>query len=126
MHWNLFSNKFAVWRRTSFLKKRLMCRCFPMNYETWSKANWLHALLKTSRYSELFWSAFFPDFHGVSLRIQSECGKIRENPGKMRTRTTPNTDSFYAVWTFLYSLYQIIHVGTFRKTADVHLNPKSP
>ena len=28
--------------------------------------------------------------YGVSLRIQSECGKIR-------TRTTPNTDTFYAV-----------------------------
>ena len=28
--------------------------------------------------------------YGVSLRIQSECGK-------MRTRITPNTDSFYAI-----------------------------
>ena len=28
--------------------------------------------------------------YGVSLRIQSECGK-------MRTRITPNTDTFYAV-----------------------------
>ena len=29
--------------------------------------------------------------YSVSLRIQSECGKIR-------TRTTPNTDTFYAAW----------------------------
>ena len=39
---------------------------------------------------------YFPAFglnterYGVSLRIQSECGKIR-------TRITPNTGSFYAV-----------------------------
>ena len=46
-------------------------------------------------YSELFWSAF-PAFglnterYSVSLRIQSECRK-------MRTKITPNTDTFYAV-----------------------------
>ena len=39
---------------------------------------------------------YFPAFglntesYSVSLRIQSECGK-------MRTRITPNTDTFYAV-----------------------------
>ena len=33
--------------------------------------------------------------YGVSLRIQSECGK-------MRTRIIPNTDTFYAV----YIIYQ--------------------
>ena len=49
---------------------------------------------KTSPYSELFWSAFFPDFPGFS-RIRIEYGEIlRENLGKMRTRITPNTDSF--------------------------------
>ena len=41
-------------------------------------------------------SLYFPTFglnterYGVSLRIQSECGKIR-------TRITPNMDSFHAV-----------------------------
>ena len=46
-------------------------------------------------YSELFWSAF-PVFglnterYEVSFRIQAECGK-------MQTRVTPNTDTFYAV-----------------------------
>ena len=44
-------------------------------------------LHKKSPYSELFWSAFFPHFpafglnterYCVSLRIQSECGKMRE------------------------------------------------
>ena len=56
-----------------------------------------------SPFSELFWSAFLPHFptfglnterYGVSLRIQSECGKMQ---GKMRTRITPYTDTFYAV-----------------------------
>ena len=37
----------------------------------------------------------FP-LYSVSLRIQSECGK-------MRTRITPNTDTFYAVTTFSIS-----------------------
>ena len=43
-------------------------------------------LRKKSPYLELFWSAFFPlsDW-------------IRGNAGKMRTRITPNTDTFYAV-----------------------------
>ena len=38
-------------------------------------------------YSELFWSAY----SRISLRVQSECGK-------MWTRITPNTDTFYAVY----------------------------
>ena len=55
--------------------------------------------LKISPYSKLFSSTFFPDFPAFWLNTERypECGKIRENPGKMRTRTTPNTDSFYAV-----------------------------
>ena len=42
-------------------------------------------------YSESFWSAFshIRTKYGVSLRIQSECGK-------MRTRITPNTGTFHA------------------------------
>ena len=50
------------------------------------------ALHKSCQYSELFWSVF-PAFglnterYGVSLRIQSECGKIW-------ARITPNTDTF--------------------------------
>ena len=50
------------------------------------------ALRKKCPYSELFWSVF-PGFglnterYEVFLRIQSECGKIR-------TRITPNTDTF--------------------------------
>ena len=54
-------------------------------------------------YSELFWSAF-PEFglnterYFVSLRIQSECGK-------MQIRITPNADTFYAVlfiWSYTF------------------------
>ena len=43
-------------------------------------------------YSGPYFSAFRlnTESYGVSLRIQSECGKIR-------TRITPNTDTFYAV-----------------------------
>ena len=52
-------------------------------------------LRETCPYSELFWSVFSQictEYKEIrrSLRIQSECGKIR-------TRTTPNTDTFNAV-----------------------------
>ena len=43
------------------------------------------ALREKYPYSELFWSDYF-----VSLRIQSECEKIR-------TRIMPDTDTFYPV-----------------------------
>ena len=54
---------------------------------------------KKSPYLELFWSTFFLHFpafglnterYSGSLRIQSECRK-------MRTKITPNTDNFCAV-----------------------------
>ena len=56
-------------------------------------------LRKTFPYSELFWSVFSrirteQERHGVSLRIQSECDK-------MRTRITPNTGTFHAVLSLL-------------------------
>ena len=47
---------------------------------------------------------YFPAFglnterYGVYLRIQSKCGK-------MRTRLTPNTHSFYTVWHLTFSPY---------------------
>ena len=46
-------------------------------------------------YSELFWSAF--------SRIRTEYGEIPDilsKCGKMRTRITPNTDTFYSVTCF--------------------------
>ena len=58
-------------------------------------------LHKKSPYSELFWSAFFPDFPAFGLnteRYTTYSVPMRENPGKMLTRITPNTDSFYAVY----------------------------
>ena len=51
------------------------------------------ALRKKCSYPELFWSAF--------SRIQTEYGK-------MRTRTTPNTDTFYAVIILIVTIMKII------------------
>ena len=56
-------------------------------YEKSDKHNTV-SLREKYPYSELFTSAF----SRISLRIQSECEK-------MRTRRTPNTDTFYAVST---------------------------
>ena len=44
-------------------------------------------LRKKCPYLEFFWSVF--------SRIRTECGEIRSM--KIRTRKTPNTDTFYAV-----------------------------
>ena len=48
------------------------------------------SLRKKCPYSELFWSAFSRIRYRVSLRIQSECGK-------MHTRINTNTDTFQVV-----------------------------
>ena len=61
------SNKFLI---VNHIVKRVRIRSYSGPY-------FLAFGLKTERYR-------------VSLRIQSKCGKIR-------TRTTPNTDTFYAV-----------------------------
>ena len=41
---------------------------------------------------------------GVSLRIQSKCGKIR-------TRITPNTDTFYAVYAPSFHCVMVLNMG---------------
>ena len=57
-------------------------------------------LRKKSPCSELFWFAFFPHFPVCGLnteRYSPYSVRMRENTGKMQTRITPNTDSFYAL-----------------------------
>ena len=55
------------------------------------------ALRKKSPYSELFWSAF---------------SRIRTEYGKMRTRITPNTDTFYPVIILIVTIMKIIILET--------------
>ena len=76
-----------------------------------------------------FYAPYFPAFglnterNSVSLRIQYECGKIR-------TRQTPNTDTFYEVryCEKVHELYEEpeedIVVGTFDNTEDIELEPR--
>ena len=55
------------------------------------------------RYSQLFWPTFFPHFPAFGLnteRFSPYLVRMRENARKMRTRITPNTDTFYAVKVF--------------------------
>ena len=56
-------------------------------------SKWKLVLRKKNPYSVLFWSAFFPHSDG----IRRDSVRMWENAGKMRTRITPNTDSFYGV-----------------------------
>ena len=65
------------------------------------------SLIRTEYGEILFWSAFFPHFHAFGLNMESGeilsisqySVRMRENSGKMWTRITPNTNSFYAVST---------------------------
>ena len=63
-----------------------------MLFITWS-------LREKCPYSKLFWSAFshIRTEYGEILRISPYSVRMQENAGKMRTRITPNTDTFYAV-----------------------------
>ena len=90
-----------------------------------------HTLRKKFPYSELFWSAFFPHFpafglntetYEVSLRIQSECGKIR---GKMRTRITLNTDTFYAVTVFFQRILNALFPYNFRRYIAIYFHKQT-
>ena len=55
-------------------------------------------------YSDFFWSVFSrirTEYGEYILRNQSKCGKIR-------TRKTPNTDTFHAIiYLFIYSLFNV-------------------
>ena len=53
-----------------------------------------YSLHRKSSYSELFWY----------LRISPYSVRLRENAGKMRTRITPNTDTFYAVTLYFITI----------------------
>ena len=58
------------------------------------------SLRKKCSYSELFWSVFsrIRTEYGEILRISPYLVRMWENAGKMRTRITPNTGTFYAVF----------------------------
>ena len=59
----------------------------------WKPKAWILSLREKCPDLELFWSAFScirTEYGEISLRIQSECGK-------MRTRINSNTDTFYAM-----------------------------
>ena len=58
------------------------------------------SLRKKCPYSELFWLVFFPHFpvFPAFTTYLPYSVQLGENAGKMRTRITPNTDTFYAVY----------------------------
>ena len=67
-------------------------------------------LHKYCPYSELFWSVFSRIWteYGEIRSIESECRSrsIQSECREMRTRITPNTDTFYKVWmSFVNSVY---------------------
>ena len=97
---SIFSNHFELNTCQIFQQNRKMGDSWSNIIDT-SKLSVKHFLIHISHYVKCarIWSYSCPYFHafglnseryGVSLRIQSECGK-------MRTRITPNTDTFYPV-----------------------------
>ena len=76
-------------------------RILLFHYFTAKTSSSKQTLHKMYPYQELFWSAFSPHFPAFGLNTERYCispysVRMRENAGKMRTRITPNTDSFYA------------------------------
>ena len=75
---------------------------------------WKHCM--KSVHVRSFFRPYFPVFglnteiYGVSLRIQSECGKIR-------TRKTPTTNTFHAVKSFS-DFYLIIVSASYKLTSS--------
>ena len=69
-----------------------MAREIQRDHKTWPVCETLREKCRIRYYSGLHFPAFRlkTERYSVSLRIQSECGKIR-------TRITPNTDTFHAV-----------------------------
>ena len=65
-------------------------------------------------YLEFFWSVLsrirteYGKILRIPLRIQSECGKIR-------SRKTPNTDTFHAVYTICDALGDLVPFVQFKK-----------
>ena len=47
--------------------------------------------------------------YGETLRISPYSVRMRENAGKMRTRITPNADSFYAVGKDYFDCFSSTH-----------------
>ena len=68
-------------------------------------------------YSGLLFSQIFPHSDWILLTSPYSV-RMRENPGKMRTRITPNTDSFYTVQ---YSVNNSISSLIFGKFFQIHL-----
>ena len=68
------------------------------------------ALHKKCPYSKLFWSAF--------SHIWTEYGEIQSKCVKMRTRITPNTDTFHAM---LISIKRLIQKGPKFKADNVRI-----
>ena len=83
----------------------------------------LYSRRKKSPYSELFWSAFSPDFPAFGLNterygISPYSVRMRENPGKMRTRITPNRNSFNGLYFCKFS-YKIFLICNFSCHIDM-------
>ena len=94
----MLSENFVDTRKSLFFTIITLCIRFGLTCDTSQAWNIIASffcnasLRKKCRYSELFWSAF--------SQIWTECGeifRIQSKCGKMRTRITPNTDTFYAM-----------------------------
>ena len=81
------------------------------------------ALSKNCPYSELFWSVFPPyglntERYRVSLRLQSECGKIR-------TRITPNRDTFQTIMFHYLEMYLLFSMPYLTRYDCIPMNTET-
>ena len=104
---------FSIWKlRFSEKKKK-----WPQNFNCYRQfypnlreiddhSHYNLVYIKKHPYSELFWSAFPAFAYSLPLGIQSKCGK-------MRTRITPNKDTFCAVMQVVSTSFYVFYVTVF-------------
>ena len=79
------------YKKNAFKKFR---REIMFDFLTFAQCWILHCIRS---YSGPHFFRIFPHSDWIRLRISPYSVRMRENTGKMRTRITPNTDSFYSV-----------------------------
>ena len=97
---NIIWPKIGIYTNMLFSKRWCVDFCETMNELAmeWVSLAWI-ALHQKCLYLELFWSAFsrIRNEYGEILSISPYSVRMGENVGKMRTRISPNTDTFHAV-----------------------------
>ena len=111
----IFVTNVNGWEPLTFVHKKShlrFCVDMPREVETFSTI-WLHLLRKKSPHSELFWSAFFPDF--PALGPNTERYVLSPNTGKSAKNGDQNNSECGLFLRRDLHLYKQWYCGIFQK-----------